>query len=261
MLTHMRGKVADMQGVYELAHKHDITVIEDCAHALGVQWDGVQLGRESAIACYSSQSAKVINSGEGGFLCTDDDEYAARAACYAGCYEKLYEQHVVAPPAEVFDAVKLETPNYSLRMSDLAAACVRPQIVNLEERVEKYNARYARVVERLSGCTYMSIPPYNERVRPVADSLQFNLLGFDDEGVQAFMANSKRRGLPVGLFGSKDNSRNHKTWQYAPSAVPLPRTDALISAAIDVRLPLTFADEDLDQMCDVLLAAIDDTTA
>lgn len=106
----------------------------------------------------------------------------------------------------------------------------------------------------------MSIPPYNERVRPVADSLQFNLLGFDDEGVQAFLANSKRRGLPVGLFGSKDNSRNHRTWQYAPTTVELPVTDALISAAIDVRLPLMFGEEDLDQMCDVLLAAMADTT-
>ena len=202
----------------------------------------------------------MLNSGEGGFLCTDSEEYAARAACYAGCYEKLYEQHVVAPPAVVFDAVKLETPNYSLRMNELAAACIRPQIDNLEDRVAAYNKRYARVVERLAGCKYMSIPPYNERVRPVADSLQFNLLGFDDEGVQAFLANSKRRGLPVGLFGSKDNSRNHRTWQYAPTTVELPVTDARISAAIDVRLPLMFGEEDLDQMCEVLLAAMADTT-
>lgn len=59
MLTHMRGKVADMEGVYKLAKEHGITVVEDCAHALGIQWNGVQLGREAAIACYSTQSAKV----------------------------------------------------------------------------------------------------------------------------------------------------------------------------------------------------------
>merc|ERR1712106_129806 len=106
----MRGKVAEMQRVYEIAQEHDITVIEDCAHALGVMWDGVQLGRSASVACYSSQSAKVINSGEGGFFMTDDDELAAKAACYAGCYEQLYLQHVVAPPAEVFDRVKFGTP-------------------------------------------------------------------------------------------------------------------------------------------------------
>ena len=48
-----------MQKVYEIAQEHGITVIEDCAHALGVMWDGVQLGRSASVACYSSQSAKV----------------------------------------------------------------------------------------------------------------------------------------------------------------------------------------------------------
>ena len=47
MLTHMRGKVADMQAAYELAEEFGVEVIEDCAHALGIQWDGVQLGRSA----------------------------------------------------------------------------------------------------------------------------------------------------------------------------------------------------------------------
>lgn len=81
MLTHMRGKVADMDAIYAVCDKHGLTVVDDCAHALGVQWDGVQLGRSALAACYSTQSAKVINSGEGGFLCTDDPEVAARAFC------------------------------------------------------------------------------------------------------------------------------------------------------------------------------------
>ena len=77
----------------------------------------------------------MINSGEGGFLCTDDDEIAAKAICYAGCYESLIEQHLVAPPTDVFDRVKKSIPNYSLRMSDLTACCVRPQLETLEERI------------------------------------------------------------------------------------------------------------------------------
>eukprot|EP00965_Chrysotila_dentata_P048124 1596012-Pleurochrysis_carterae.AAC.4 len=89
---------------------------------------------ETAISARGHASRQVINSGEGGFLCTDDAEIAARAACYAGCYEELYKQHMAAPPAAVFEKVKRQTPNYSLRMSDLAAACVRPQIATLEAR-------------------------------------------------------------------------------------------------------------------------------
>jgi len=261
MLTHMRGKVADMQAVYDLAREHDITVIEDCAHALGIQWDGMQLGRQATVACYSTQSAKVINSGEGGFLCTDDAEIAARAACYAGCYEELYKQHMAAPPAAVFEKVKRQTPNYSLRMSDLAAACVRPQIATLEARVAAYNERYARVAAKLDACEWLELPEQSPRVRPVLDSLQFNLIGLSDEQVQTFLSNTKRRGMPVGLFGSKDNSRNFHTWQYAPAGSDLPRTERLISAAVDVRLPLTFDESDLDLMAEVILAAVEDTVS
>jgi len=256
MLTHMRGKVADMQRVYEIAAKYDITVVEDCAHALGIQYDGTQLGRGGALAaCFSTQSAKMINSGEGGFLCTDDDEVAARAICYAGCYEALIKQHVVAPPEDVFDRVKKETPNYSLRMSDLTACCVRPQIDNLEERITEYNVRYDAIVDQLSGCASFHIPEIDERVRPVCDSLQINLRGMTDADVDAFLAASKARGLPVGLFGSKDNARNFRNWQYSDIAVDVEHTEAMIAAAIDVRLPLSFSRDEITLIGEVLLAA------
>jgi len=259
MLTHMRGKVADMQRAYEIAEKHNLVVIEDCAHALGIQYDNIQLGRSARAACFSTQSAKMINSGEGGFLMTDDDEVAARAICYAGCYEALISQHVVAPPKEVFDAVKKETPNYSLRMSDLTATCIRPQINTLNERIEKYNRRYEMICEQLAGCDNFHIPAIDERVRPVSDSLQINLRGMSAEQVNAFLGHSKQRGMPVGLFGSRDNARNFRNWQYSPIAVDVEKTEAMIQAAIDVRLPLSFDDEDITQMGKVLLAAVEDT--
>jgi len=261
LLTHMRGKVTDMQRVYEIAEKHGLTVVEDCAHALGIKWDDVQLGRSSRIACFSTQSAKMINSGEGGFLCTDDEEAAARAICYAGCYEKLIDDHVRAPPRAVFDAVKKETPNYSLRMSDLTACCVRPQIDTLEERIKVYNTRYEKVTARLASCENIEVPAISERVRPVCDSVQFNLQHFRPDQIASFLDHTKRRGMPLSLFGSKDNARNFRNWKYSPIAVDVPKTEQLISVAVDMRLPLSFEDEDFDQMADVVLAAIEDVHA
>ena len=192
MLTHMRGKVADMQRAYELASEHDLVVVEDCAHALGIQWDGVQLGRSARVACFSTQSAKLINSGEGGFLCTDDETIAAKAICYAGCYESLIEQHLVKPSREVFDAVKKETPNYSLRMSDLTATCIQPQIANLEERIAKYNERYERLCKQLAPCDFFHVPELDPRVRPACDSLQINLRGMSADQVTALVGHCDR---------------------------------------------------------------------
>lgn len=257
MLTHMRGWVADMQAIYEVAAEFGLTVVEDCAHALGVQWDGVQLGRKAVVACYSTQSAKVINSGEGGFFCTDDPVIAAKAYCYAGCYERLYEQHVVSPPQAVFDEVKKGIPNYSIRMSDLAAACIRPQITDLEERIERYAAMYSRVASKIAGCQEFDLPRPHPRARPVRDSLQFNLR-MDKDQASVFLAACKSRGLPAGLFGAPGNARNFRVWEYAPTKVELPNTERMIKAAVDVRLPATFGPEDFDQMGAVLLAAADD---
>eukprot|EP00967_Tisochrysis_lutea_P154379 scaffold306468_cov36-Tisochrysis_lutea.AAC.2 len=76
--------------------------------------------------------------------------------------------------------------------------------------------------------------------------------------VDAFLAASKRRGLPVGLFGARDNARNFRCWQYALPKEELPRTERLIKMAIDCRLPAVFDAEDFDQMAKVLRAARDD---
>ncbi|CAN0173566.1 unnamed protein product, partial [Hapterophycus canaliculatus] len=76
LVSHMRSKasnVCDMDRLYEIAEKHDLTVIEDCAHALGVNWRGSQLGNRAKVAAYSCQSDKLINSGDGGFLTTNDE--------------------------------------------------------------------------------------------------------------------------------------------------------------------------------------------
>ena len=200
----------------------------------------------------------MINSGEGGFLCTDDPELAARAACYAGCYEFLYQQHTLAPPAEYFERVKLETPNYSLRMSDLTACCIRPQLETLDARAAVYNARYARICAALSGCEHIHVPETLVRVSAVSDSLQFNLRGMSEVQIDGFVRSTRRRGMPVSLFGSKDNARNFANWRYSPIARAVPATAAVIHAAVDVRLPLTFDDADFDAMAAVLLAAVDD---
>merc|ERR1711924_351411 len=68
--------------------------------------------------------------------------------------------------------------------------------------------------------------------------LQINLRGMDAEQIGTFLANTKRRGMPVGLFGSADNARNFRNWQYSPIATGVEHTEAMIQAAIDVRLPL-----------------------
>lgn len=262
LLTHMRGKVLDMDGMKAIADKHGLTVIEDCAHALGVLFNGKQVGHWAQTACYSSQSYKMINSGEGGFLCTDDDEVAAKAYCYAGCYEQLYQKHIISPPDEVFDRVKKQTPNYSLRMHSLTAAVIRPQILSLEDRIEKYNRRFYKIGAALNaGSPHINVPDHHHKVRIVGDSIQFMLSGLTKPQVSQFLETAKERGVPMGLFGSADNARNFRNWQFSAVPEELPVTEEVISVCCDLRLPLMFEDADFDDMAEVLIRAMEDTMA
>lgn len=72
LVSHMRGKLCDMDKVKEMCDANGITMVEDCAHSVGVFWGEEHTGHHGIASCFSTQSHKAINSGEGGFLCTGD---------------------------------------------------------------------------------------------------------------------------------------------------------------------------------------------
>lgn len=264
LISHMRGKVADMDAIKDACDRHGVTLLEDCAHSLGVYWKGTHTGHVGKVAAISSQSYKMINSGEGGFLLTDDAEIAAKCAVYAGAYEGLAGKHTTVPGPEVFGDLPNQIPNYSVRMSALAAAVIRPQILTLDERREKYNKRYAFVTEKLVERKghLLSIPVNTPGMTPVHDSLQFNLNeDITDEQVQKFLDECATHGLPVELFGHKSNARNFINWKFAPAEDPLPLTAKMLKRACDVRLPLMWDDEDFQTMVDVLCESLDAAVA
>eukprot|EP00979_Chaetoceros_neogracilis_P004490 scaffold787_cov285-Chaetoceros_neogracile.AAC.54 len=260
MVSHMRGKVADMDAIADLCEKYDAILLEDCAHSLGVRWQDKHTGHKGIACAISSQSYKMINSGEGGFFLTDDALMAAKCAVYAGAYEGLSSKHVTVPGPEIFGNLPNELPNYSVRMSNLAAAVIKPQMKTLEERIEKYNRRYAKLTATLESRVghLLSIPVNTPGVTtPVHDSLQMNLShDMTDDQVQAFLDGCAKHGLPVELFGHKSNARNFVNWGFAPADEPLPMTAKMLSRACDVRMPLMWDDADFDDMANVLAESL-----
>lgn len=260
MISHMRGKLADMDSIAAACERHEAVLLEDCAHSLGVYWQGKHSGHHGKAAAISSQSYKMLNSGEGGFFLTDDDAMAAEVATYAGAYEGLSVKHLTVPPLEAFAGLSVKLPNYSLRMSALSAAVIRPQVKTLDERAQAYNTRYeklkSQLLRRLPGL--ITIPDVTPGVTmPVHDSLQFNLAhSVTDEQTQAFLDECAAHGLPVELFGHKSNARNFINWGFAPAAEPLPKTAKMLSRACDVRLPLLWEDEDFDTMANVIVESL-----
>ena len=125
MLSHMRGHIADMDALMEAADALGVAVIEDCAHTMGARWGDAKSGSHGTAACFSTQTYKHLNSGEGGLITSDDEELMARATILSGSY-MLYGRHVAVPDAEVFDRIRLDTPNCSGRMDNLRAGILSP---------------------------------------------------------------------------------------------------------------------------------------
>ena len=259
MVSHMRGKIADMDAVKAICDDRGVTLLEDCAHSIGVLWNGYHTGHHGEIACISSQSYKMLNSGEGGFLLTDDDDHIAAAMTYAGAYEALAAKHLCRPPPEAMARVRNRLPNYSLRMHEVTAAMIAPQIATIDARRATYNARHYALAARLRALRGVSVPEQLPQVTIVGDSIQFNVDGLSAAQTDGFLARCGERGLPVELFGGATNARNFVNWQYAPQPpCGLPQTAAVIAGAFDVRLPLLFDDDDFDAMFTILAESLDE---
>ena len=246
LLSHMRGHVCDMEALVALCDRLGVQVIEDCAHTMGAKWKGVPSGRHGAVGCYSTQTYKHMNSGEGGFLVTDDPDLAARAVLLSGSY-MLYARHRAAPGPEVFEALKLDVPNVSSRMDNLRAAILRPQIGMLEDRRARWRVLYQGLEAGLAGVPRLRLIPRPQVEDYTGSSFQFLLPGWEPALVAALVAACAARGVELKWFGAAEPqgfTSRYAHWRYAaPEA--LPQTDCILSGLIDLRLPLTFTPGDV----------------
>ena len=242
MLSHMRGHLCDMDRLMELCGGAGITVIEDCAHTMGAAWNGTPSGRHGHVGCFSTQTYKHINSGEGGLLISDDPEIMARATLLSGSY-MLYERHAAAPPPEYFEQPRWDTPNVSGRMDNLRAAILRPQLANLPRQVAAWNERYRAVEKGLRGTPGLTVIERPDAESIVGSSIQVLLEDWPGQKVEEVVARCGQRGVELKWFGAPEPvafTSKYDQWHYAkPNA--LPNSDAILAGVLDMRLPLTFS--------------------
>lgn len=153
--VHMLGQPADMRFVLEVARRHGLMVIEDCAQANGAEYQGRKVGTFGDIGCFSFYLNKHITTGgEGGMLITNDDELAERARSIANHCRVRVSPYPNVPAHNVYWGV-----GYNYRMTEIQAAIGRVQLRRLESFVEKRrkNAEYlTRRIREIPGLE----PPY-----------------------------------------------------------------------------------------------------
>jgi dTDP-4-amino-4,6-dideoxygalactose transaminase len=260
MISHMRGHTSDMDAILDLADAAGVPVIEDAAHSLGTTWAGRNIGTLGRIGCFSFQSYKMINAGEGGVMVTDDPDLAARAIIMSGAYEHNWRKHGVLEAA--CERWQNRLPLYNMRMQNLSAAVIRPQLPELARRVRDGRRNHDLVAARLNACQWLRVPdPLPQEVR-APDSLQFSLKGFTDDEARALESAAKARGVGVQVFGlSRDNARAFWNWRFLPDQSDLPKTRAMLMRACDTRLPARLTPHEALRIAEAIVAATEDVKA
>jgi dTDP-4-amino-4,6-dideoxygalactose transaminase len=254
MLSHMRGHIADMDAICEICEEFGITLVEDCAHTMGAEWKGRKSGNFGAAACFSTQTYKHMNSGEGGLITTEDPLIAARAVILSGSY-MLYERHGAAPSADVFKTVRLETPNCSARIDNLRAAILRAQMPFLDDNIQRWNQRYRILESGLRNKPGIRIVERPQHEFYVGSSFQFHVDGFGPDRIPAFIADCLKRGVELKWFGPEEPvafTSRYDSWKYLKDIPALPKTLQALSTTCDMRVPLTFSEADCQDIAEIV---------
>lgn len=144
--VHVYGHSADMHPIQLIAKQHGLWVVEDAAEAHGARYKGQLCGAVGHLAAFSFFANKIISTGEGGMLVTNDDGWAARA-------RQL--RNMSHAPEKRFVHTEL---GFSYRMSSLQAACGLGQLEHIHEFLEKKRWIAARYRARLKDFSQLVLP-------------------------------------------------------------------------------------------------------
>ena len=255
LISHMRGHTSDMDIILSECKQADIPLIEDAAHSLGTTWNGKKIGTIGDIGCFSFQSYKLLNSGEGGIFITDNPELFAKAVIMSGAYEHNWMKH--QGDQANFKKWQNKLPLYNLRINNLSAALINAQLPELNSRIEKGRRNHDFTAERLNKSPWISVPAKLRPEERAPDSIQFNLINLDTDEIDLFEKITSQSGLNVQIFGrTKDNARAFWNWQFLPETFELPKTRKMLMSACDVRLPSRLSLDECKAISDVILYAI-----
>jgi L-glutamine:2-deoxy-scyllo-inosose/3-amino-2,3-dideoxy-scyllo-inosose aminotransferase len=187
--VHLYGSFADMDALRRIARKHNLRVIEDCAHKHGGEWKGKKAGSLGDIGSFSFQLSKLLTAGEGGALTTNDPELYEKLDALRNCGRRP-ERDIGAGKGEGIYGSEgdfIQSGNY--RLTDFQAALLLEGLRRLpaHNRRREANARYFNAqLSRLPG-----VRPMRRDKRETAEAYYNFSFRYDQE---------QFRNLPVTRF-------------------------------------------------------------
>ena len=146
IVVHQGGMPAEMNAIMDVAQHHDLIVIEDCSHAHGATYKGQKVGAISHIGCFSMQAGKLLPSGEGGVMITNNLDWHERAICL-GHYERISK--LSNPDYQKYAQTCF---GYKYRISPISAAIARVQLRHLDRRNKQRDDNVMYLMDGIADC-------------------------------------------------------------------------------------------------------------
>ena len=191
--VHLGMRFADMDEILRIAAKHNLKVIEDCAHAHGGMWKGKGAGSMGDLGAFSFQSSKLITSGEGGAVITNNLEYMERVQSY-----------INAGRASRTDKYHHRIIGFNYRMGEFQAAVLGPQLDRLPAQAKIRARNMKRFESRLKntpGIGFLKPELRITRQAPYGYVMKYFSEKAKDIPRASFVAALQLEGIPCdGLF-------------------------------------------------------------
>ncbi len=176
LVVHQIGLPAEMNALLAVASKHGLAVIEDAACAIGSEYDGHLIGKPlGTMACFSFHPRKVLTTGEGGMITTNDAKLAERLRRlrqHAMSLSDVARHNATQIVTETYDEV-----GFNFRMTDMQAAIGMVQLARLDEFLQRRRHLAARYTNALQQLSWLQTPTVPTNCRPNYQSYMVRLLG------------------------------------------------------------------------------------
>jgi len=197
--VHFAGQACDMDPLFALAKEHGLTVIEDAAHAAGTEYKGKRVGSLDSISIFSFHPNKNITTGEGGMVCTADENLAEEISLmkFHGMSREAWKRFAASGTPN-YDILM---PGFKYNMMDIQAAIGIHQLPKLDRFIdlrrdvaEFYNREFADVAE-------LALPQYTPYPQRHAWHLYTPLVRIEQLTVDRdrFMEELKKHNIGSGL--------------------------------------------------------------
>ena len=256
--VHFAGRPCDMDAILDIANRHGLKVIEDCAHAIETEYHGQKAGTFGDFGCFSFYVTKNVATGEGGMVIAKSAEAIDRI--------KILSLHGMSRDAwhrfsdSGYKHYHVVEPGFKYNMMDLQAAIGLHQLARVDQAWERRRAIWQRYQEGLAG-TPVGRPAEPEEGTRHACHLYTITVEENDCGISrdAFMARLGELGIGVGVHYQSLVQHPYYAARFGWDPAEYPAAENFGSTTVSLPLSPKLADDDVERVIRAVVATAADS--